>query len=210
MLIPRRQPRAQTPSGRRPGRPRANTAHSYLERYSTVEEEPSTPTTESRHVIRSHRPVSSLVEPPRDFYSADPNSQRPAYSRNSTFEGPTQLRGDQSPAGSERMSRLPSDNLTIRTTRSQLRPVSKAYDTYVDSPDDTGSYGNISPDRSYGERSASPATSHGSNMSRTASSTTLNGIGIGKKAPPPPPPRAKKPPPPPPPAKRYLVGAGDT
>lgn len=209
MLTPRRQSRAQNASGRRPGRPRANTAHSHLERYGAVQEEPSTPATESRHVIRSNRPVSTIVESStRDFYSADPGLQRPAYSRTPTFEGPTQLRGDQSPASPQRMSRLASDNLAIRRNRSQLRPVSKAFDSYVDSPEDAGSHGNTSPDRSYGERSASPATSHGSNVSRTASSTTLNSVGIGKKIPPPPPPRAKKPPPPPP-AKKYLVGAGD-
>lgn len=51
-----------------------------------------------------------------------------------------------------------------------------------------------SPDRSYGERSVSPATSHGSVASR---SNTFNAA-TGRKGPPPPPNRAKKPPPPPP------------
>ncbi|KAJ9217983.1 hypothetical protein DTO166G4_374 [Paecilomyces variotii] len=198
---PAGQGRAPNPGGRRPGRPRANTAHSYQERYEPVEEEP---------VLQTHRPSlrsmgtpssNSVMESPNDSYSTDYAYQRPVYSSTPSFEGPTQLQGDQSPA---RMSRVINDNTAIRSTRSSLRPVSKAYvDPYADSADEAGSYSTTSP------LSTSPAASHGSVMSRNPSSTTLNGAGIIKKGPPPPPPsRAKKPPPPPPPMKRNLVGAG--
>ncbi|KAL1853771.1 hypothetical protein Plec18167_005022 [Paecilomyces lecythidis] len=202
---PASQGRAPNPGGRRPGRPRANTALSYQERYEPVEEEPVA----QRPSLRTMRTASSnnITQSPNDSYSSDYAYQRPVYSNTPSFEGPTQLQGDQSPA---RMSRVINDNSAIQSTRSSLRPVSKAYvDPYADSADETGSYSNTSPDRSYGELSTSPATSHGSVMSRNPSSTTLNGAGISKKGPPPPPPsRAKKPPPPPPPMKRNLVGAG--
>ena len=67
-----------------------------------------------------------------------------------------------------------------------------------------------SPDRSYDERSASPATSFGSAPSRSASYSALDGSTNGKKQPPPPPPsRAKKPPPPPPPMKRSALSTNN-
>ncbi|KAL1968998.1 hypothetical protein VTN77DRAFT_832 [Rasamsonia byssochlamydoides] len=156
---PAAQSQAQTPNGRRAGRPRSNTAHS------------------------------------REF-SSDSSFQRPILNRAPTFEGPTQIRGDPSPATSQVSSRISSETLSIRTARTSLRPVS-----IVDTPDDSGS--------PYDERSASPATSQGSAFSRTPSSTTVNSVSVGKKAPPPPiPSRAKKPPPPIPP-KRNLVGTYD-
>lgn len=128
--------------------------------------------------------------------------------RATTFQGPTQVYRDASPP--QRVSRVPSDNLTMRTQRSQLRPLAKAStenDFFSDPSDDSTFHSNSSPDRSYKERSASPATSHGSAPpSRTASYSTLNAATNSKKqAPPPPPSRAKKPPPPPPPMKRSAL-----
>lgn len=170
------------------------------------------PSPEPRPSIKSTRGVSSynVVESPvKDYSGSDYISARPNYARSTTFEGPTQLRRDASPMSAPRMARAPSDSLTIRTTRSQLRTVSKPSqerDVFVDPSDDSAFYSNSSPDRSYGERSVSPATSNGSIPSRTASSTTLNAnVPTGRKGPPPPPPSRAKKPPPPPPAKRVVL-----
>ncbi|PGH23423.1 hypothetical protein AJ80_02533 [Polytolypa hystricis UAMH7299] len=211
---PGSQQHPQAGPSRRSGRPRSNTAHSYHERYNPVEEEPPLPSPDSRPTMKSSRASSAYqTESPSREYSPE-RFQRPTFSRTSTFEGPTQLRREQSPAGSLRLARIPSDNSTLRTTRSQLRVVSKANDPYnSDWQDDGQSYcAQNSPDRyiSGGDRSISPTTSNGSMVSRNASSTALSvgaPAGAGKKGPPPPPPsRAKKPPPPPPPAKKYISG----
>lgn len=214
---------AQQPqAGRRPTRPRSNTAHSYQERYEAVEEEPAMP--EPRPYIKSQRSVSSYAgsvsESPQDY--APSNGFRPNYGRSTTFEGPTQLRtgsrDDLSP-GRPALTRVPSDSLSIRQTRSNLRPVS-TYSPQVERGRnyENDSYG-TSPTRSSYGRSVSPAPSSYSSMpSRTASSSTLNngfgasngGGSVARKGPPPPPPsRAKKPPPPPPPAKRGVIGGGE-
>jgi len=160
---------------------------------------PSSPEPEPRPSIKSTRSVSSRFpaeSPAKDFLSAA--TSRPAISRSTTFEGPTQIRRDLSPVPNmHHPARVPSDSLTIRTQRSQLRNVNNAvpeydvFDDQIDSP-----FSNSSPDRSYGDASVSPATSHGS----------VAGARI-KGPPPPPPSRAKKPPPPPPPpaAKRSVL-----
>ncbi|KAH8702493.1 BAR domain protein [Talaromyces proteolyticus] len=190
----------QYTNGRRPGRARSNTAHSYQERYDPVQEEqppqPPRPTIRSTRSSSSNRLNETIRERP------DVGSSRPSMIRTSTFEGPTQLRREDSPANSYSPSRVQSD-LSIRTTRSSLRPVSKIHEDYHD---DFTSHGNVSP---YDDRAESPATSHSSYFSRTPSSTTMDGSTIMKKGPPPPPPsRANKPkpPPPPPPAKRNVIG----
>lgn len=207
---PASQAQSHTPGGRRPGRPRSNTAHSFHDRYEAVEEEPRPPVPELRTVMKASRAGSSnMIDPPRRDFSPEPGLQRPALSRAGTFEGPTQLRKDMSP-GPQRLTRVPSDTFAIRMNRTTLRSVSTVNaDVDVDSPDDTASYWNNSPDRSHDERSVSPSPSRGSIHSRTASSTTVNSVGFAKKGPPPPPPpsRSKKPPPPPLPTKRTLVSA---
>lgn len=194
---------------RRPTRARSNTAHSYQERYEPLQEE-LTVVTESRPTIRSNRTVSTYMadSPARDAYPASNGFARPGLSRTPTFEGPTQLRQDQSPVATQWIQRTASDNLANR--RNSVQPIGGRFpaDPYADS--EASSYGRISPDRMYGGRSASPATSYGSVPSRRPSSTALNASGMAKKAPPPPPPsRAKKPPPPPPPMKRSLVTVTD-
>ena len=178
-------------------RSRANTGHSQAD---GTNEEP-TRLAEPRPMIKNSRAASYRASEVPTAEAADTGYPRPGYMRSTTFEGPTQLRRDISPIGAPRLSRIPSDSLTIRTTRSNLRTVDSASaesNVFNDQEDSTlGS--NSSPDRPYGERSVSPATSHGS----FANTTTLS---TGKKGPPPPPPsRAKKPPPPPPPAKRSLL-----
>ncbi len=170
-----------------------------------MEDEP--PALEARPSIRSNRATSAynLPESPRkELQGYEFNSGRPTVNRSMTFEGPTQIHRDCSPVSATRMSRVPSDNFTVRTQRSQLRSITRintGNDLFSDPSDD--STFTSSPDRSYEERSqrsASPATSHGSGPSRSASYSTLNApAAVGKKqAPPPPPSRAKKPPPPPP------------
>lgn len=164
-----------------------------------------------RPSIRSTRAASSQVpleSSQKNTGGYDSGSARPNVMRATTFQGPTQVYRDASPP--QRVSRAPSDNFTMRTQRSQLRPLAKAStenDLFSDPSDDSTFHSNSSPDRSYKERSASPATSHGSAPpSRTASYSTLNAATNSKKqAPPPPPSRAKKPPPPPPPMKRSAL-----
>lgn len=186
-----------SPAPSRQSRARSNTAHSYQDRYEPAQEPPSPP----RPTIRSTRSASSYSQHD-DVPQARSESTylRPTINRTSTFEGPTQLRNDDAPAFPN-PQRAQSD-LSIRATRTNLRPVSKIYEDYHDS----SSHGNVSP---YDDRSESSNTSHNGYFSRTPSSSTLNNP-IAKKGPPPPPPsRAHKPrpPPPPPPAKRNLIGA---
>lgn len=176
-----------------------------------MEEEPL-PVVENRPAIRSTRTASSYVptveSPRKELNGNEFNSARPGVNRATTFEGPTQLYRDASPP--QRVSRVPSDNFTVRNQRAQLRPLSRISpenDLFSDPSDESTFNSNSSPDRSYKERSASPATSHGSAApSRSTSYSTLTSAPNGKKqAPPPPPSRAKKPPPPPPPMKRSAL-----
>lgn len=164
-----------------------------------------------RPAIRSTRTASSHLfseSPHRETQDFDHGFSRPSAQRTSTFEGPTQLHRDSSPIPISRASRVPSDSLTVRTQRSQLRTTGRVpggVEAFTEPSDESLLYS--SPDRSYDERSASPATSYGSAPSRTESYSTLNAATTnGKKQPPPPPPsRAKKPPPPPPPMKRSAL-----
>ena len=179
------------------------------------------PPPEIRPSIRSNRAISSnqLSESPRkELHNYDLGQPRPIYGRSTTFEGPTQLHRDASPVSSTRMSRAPSDNLTMRTHRAQLRPASRVMtgNELFEEPSDASTIqSNGSPDRYFGERSESPATSHGSVPSRTASSSTLNAMTpnaafpSSKKQPPPPPPSRAKKPPPPPPMKRSALSTSD-
>ena len=170
------------------------------------------PMPESRPTIKASRAVSSHHSPEHNY-----GHSRPGAHRATTFEGPRQLhRDDSPPVPHQRMIRVPSDNVTMKTQRDRLRPLTTRgieNGDLSDPSDDSNLF--ESPDRPWKERSASPATSHGSAVSRTASYSTLDSVtngngkvdGYGKKAPPPPPPsRAKKPPPPPPPMKRSTLG----
>jgi hypothetical protein len=159
------------------------------------------PVPEPRPTIKNSRTASYRMQEFPTAESADTFHPRSGNIRSSTFEGPTQLRRDISPVAAPRLSRIPSDSLTIRTTRSNLRTVdpATAESNIFHDQEDSTLESNSSPDRSYGERSVSPATSHGSFANQSTASAA-------KKGPPPPPPsRAKKPPPPPPPAKRSLL-----
>ncbi|KAE8331867.1 hypothetical protein BDV39DRAFT_167718 [Aspergillus sergii] len=191
---PSRQSQTQSSSGRRPGRARASTAHSYQERYEPLHEELSN-SADLRPIIRSSRSPSDVGDS-REVYAPEPVPQRPLLGRTSTFESPAQLRQEQMYSSSPRPSRAPSENfITGRNSvlaRMAADPSEEA-----------------SPDRLYQGRSDSPVSPFGG-VTRRSSSTTLNGAAVQKKAPPPPPPsRAKKPPPPPPPMKKPILSAGE-
>lgn len=172
--------------------------------------------TEGRPSIRPTRNVSSYLteSPAREVYPPSNGFPRPVLNRTSTFEGPNQLRQEQSPpVASQWIQRTTSDNLNGRVSSAQCSNGRLTVDPYADS-EEVSSYGRSSPERMWGNRSTSPATSHGSVASRRPSATGLNTTGLNttgaKKGPPPPPPsRAKKPPPPPPPMKRSVVAAPD-
>ena len=155
-----------------------------------------------RPQVRSNRIVSGSMpqSPAKEIPSYDFGPARPAVNRSVTYDMPSRAR-DSSPASSYSMHRVPSDSLSIRNQRSQLRPVSRVItDSAADYSDASTYYSNDtnSPDRLQDE---SAASSYGSMPSRSFSSGTLSIM--NKKAPPPPPPlRSKKPPPPPPPMRR--------
>jgi hypothetical protein len=161
---------------------------------------------ETRFPIQSSKTIATRYaeSPPRE------SPQRPVLSRVPTFEGPAQLRQDHSPVASQWLQqRTASENLTSfgRRGSSQVGSGRVSADPYADS-EEVSSYGRSSPDRVYsGGRSISPATSHGSVLSRQPSANNINTMGLKKGPPPPPPSRAKKPPPPPPPMKRSLLAA---
>lgn len=166
-------------------RSRASTVHSFAD--GTSEE--AARAAEPRATIKNSRVASFRTSEFPAAESGEMGNTRPNYIRSTTFEGPTQLRRDVSPVAAPRLSRIPSDSLTIRTTRSNLRTVDPAIpeSNAVNDHEDSTFESNSSPDRSYGDRSVSPATSHGSFANGTNAST------VKKNPPPPPPPsRAKK------------------
>lgn len=207
-----RQGNSSDRDGRPNPRSRSNNAHTFADRYKE-DEPPMLPP--ERPAIRSTRTASSHVlseSPHREAPDNDYGFIRPNNQRTNTFEGPTQLHRDSSPIPIGRTARVPSDSLTIRTQRSQLRPSGRmpsGNEAFTEPSDESILYS--SPDRSYDERSASPATSYGSAPSGTASYSTLNGAPTNgkKQAPPPPPSRGKKPPPPPPPMKRSALSTNN-
>ncbi|KAJ5689162.1 hypothetical protein N7462_003554 [Penicillium macrosclerotiorum] len=165
---------------RRASRARSNTAQSYQDRYEPLQEEIAS-TIESRPAIRSTRTVSMyMTDPPAHSYPASNGAPRPGINRTPTFEGPTQLRQEPVPIAAQWMQRAASENLASRQNSTHYANSRAPIDPYADS--EASSYGRSSPERSYGGRSSSPATSHGSVASRRPSCTTLNSTG-GKKAP---------------------------
>lgn len=201
-------------SGTENRRARSDTAHSYSDRYTTVEDGPAIPPPETRPSIRSNRAVSSYhhTEASNRTITGPDSAVRPFVARSTTFEGPGSLRRDASPHSVTQLSRITSDSISNPTYRMQLRTTGKCLrnESWGDPSDDSTFNSNSSPDRSYGEGSVSPATSQGSLPSRTASSTTLNaGLNNGKRVAPPPPPSRSKKPPPPPPMKRSALSTSN-
>ncbi|WYZ46827.1 hypothetical protein EsH8_IX_001052 [Colletotrichum jinshuiense] len=171
------------------GRVRSNTARSFND-YSgrsapPVEEEPEPMPV--RMPIRSNRSEAKYGA------SAD-TTPRPSISRSQTFQGP---------ASSERRSVAATPPMPsvshIGSLRGNLRPTGRPMvsDVFADRDDDqTTVSGSGSPE--WNDRSASPATSMGSSLTRSTSNLQ------SKKAPPPPPPSRAKKPAPPIPAKREV------
>ncbi|KAG9238158.1 hypothetical protein BJ875DRAFT_75977 [Amylocarpus encephaloides] len=207
-------PAGQTssPSQRRPPpRPRSNTAHSYQERYSSYDEPPPMPEPEpARPSIRSQGRVvsreksssrlNSHLNTPDEYDEYEsPAPRRANITRASTFQGPTAIYRESTPVSESRRNPVPQD---VGSLRASLRPARVTTGDLFGDPSDDSTLNSASPDRSYGARSVSPATSHGSVASRTASYTNVNHGTTGRKGPPPPPPSRSKKPPPPLPAKR--------
>jgi len=129
---------------------------------------------------------------------------KPAFSRNMTFEGPTTLRRDDSPASLSRLSRVPTET-SITSGRSQLRPV-KSRDTQSDVFGDENVDDRYDTDnRSNSPDFATPIASRSASYSRQDSATSAS----RKMAPPPPPPSRSKKPPPPPPLKRSALSTSE-
>jgi hypothetical protein len=157
------------------------------------EPEPVRPSIRSSGRVPSSTRLNTHLTAYNDYPEVD-SPQRPTYSRSSTFQGPTTIHRESTPVNGYRKASVPQDPGSLRA---QLRPSNSrvnvtSSDVFSD-PSDDSTLNSGSPDRSYGERSVSPATSQGSVGSRT-----LTNAANGRKAPPPPPSRAKKPAPPPP------------
>lgn len=185
----------------RPARSRSvTTAHGYAERFNPPEEESASEAPR----ITIPRLNSRNRSPSQDAASPGGYAARPAYSRTATFDATSRIQREESPAG--RNSRVSTEPTATMAGRGGLRPVRRA-DTFADDYEDYASTNSYRRDRS-----PSPATSQGSQLSRATSWTAAPDHAMnGKKAPPPPPPsRAKKPPPPPPPMKRSALSASET
>jgi hypothetical protein len=164
--------------------------------------EETPPLTEPEPVRQSIRSQTRLPPPrldtlqdtrARDEYSQSPS--RPFIGRSSTLQAPVPIRG--SPVAS-RQDSMPTDVSTLRNQLRQTNRITTSGPDLFSDPSDGSTPNSASPDRSYGARSVSPATSQDSSGSRTAST---------KRAPPPPPPSRTKKPPPPPPMKRATASA---
>lgn len=191
--------RGSSPRDSRRANPRSR-SNTVRDRYSTYDEAPSL--TESELVRPSIRSQTHLPPPRldtlqdsrlRDEYSQSPS--RPYIGRCSTLQAPIPVRG--SPIAS-RQDSMPADVSTLRNQLRQTNRITTSGPDLFSDPSDGSTPTSASPDRSYGTRSVSPATSQDSSSSRTANT---------KRAPPPPPPSRAKKPPPPPPMKRAAASA---
>ena len=178
----------------RPGpRSRSNTLRTYTDRSEPEEATMAEP----RPAIRSNRSTSYRQDSSAVDYG-EMYVKRPSFTRNATMDSAASSRRDISPMAPPRPARMPSDSLTLRTTRTQLRNVDQTIDEQDVFRDDSTFYTNSSPDHAYSNRSVSPATSQDSSAALPTSVSSV------KKGPPPPPP-AKKRAPPPPPMKRTVL-----
>ncbi|EOD47709.1 hypothetical protein GTA08_BOTSDO09300 [Neofusicoccum parvum] len=121
-------------NSRRHPRSRSNTAHSYNERYRSEEEEPPMPEPKLTIPKLGSRGVSPRRDRDRDRDYGGDSPKRPSISRTSTtgtFEGPSR-RGDDSPMGMPRLSRVPTDSSAITSGRNNLRPVRSRGDDAIE------------------------------------------------------------------------------
>jgi hypothetical protein len=169
--------------------------------FDPIDEEPHRPERSGIRSVTSFRSAASSAahSPTREHPPAELGA-RPGIQRSTTHNTAT---SDPGSLVAQRMVRTTSDNLSIRTQKANLRATARApgADIFDDPSDQSGnfSHGTSSPDRSFGERAASPATSV----------TSSTGSGRRKPPPPPPPSRSTKPPPPPPPMKRSGLGSSN-
>lgn len=204
------------------------------------EEQPSRPTiSSSTRSASTARSVSNSYLQPQpqhssssSYYESQNSPARPYISRSQTAQIPNR---DRTPSGQGRMAMPPverkqsfASDAAQGNLRSFLRPTTARISTQdnhqasgnvFNDPSDESNANSATSDRSpggysgysHGGRSVSPATSHGSAISRQASYNNLlqgqsgnanGGQGIQKKGPPPPPPSRSKKPGPPLPVKR--------
>ena len=186
-----------------------NTGTSLSDRFSRIaEDEGLDPPPPLRPTISSSRTASGQNSPRREFPGFDLPS-RPAVQQRSasTFEGPTSLARDHSPAGLPRLSRVPTEPTQLIGARNGLRATKR------DTNGASGVNGSVFADDA-SDYTDSPT---GSELSRTTSWSVggndgSNVTGVCKRAPPPPPPsRATKPKPapPPPPMKRSALSTSE-
>jgi hypothetical protein len=184
--------------GRKNTRSRSNTAHSFR---ALEEEEEEAPPMPERVPIKSTRAVSSsFPNSPKKELPGYEWGARPSMSRTATYDSPSAMgrtsTWDNPPEQPPRMSRVPSDTLSIRNQKAALRGVAPPPPMFHSNGDagydiGAGHYG------SNLERSVSPA------VSVSSSASSIN----SRKAPPPPPPSRNKKPPPPPPMKRSALSS---
>ena len=144
---------------RRPApRSRANTAHDYAERYSAYDDPPM-PELPARPSIRSQGRVPSTSKLETQMNSPDEYSEydyptprsprRPTTARSATFQGPTSIYRELTPAADSRKHQVPHD---VGNLRASLRPsnrVNTGGDLFGD-PSDDSTMNSASPYRSYG------------------------------------------------------------
>lgn len=171
-------------------------AHTYSERIAAHEEVSQTLEPEPRKSIRSQTRLSSAARTGNTRANSHDD-----YSEDDT--NPTTRRVNTTPSHRNPRESTPNkfcQNSEVAALRAGLRPTnhgnSERQDVFGD-PSDESTMNSTSPERSRGERSVSPATSHDSSASRTRRARPCS-TPNGRKGPPPPPPnRSKKPPPPP-------------
>ena len=179
----------QASAPRRGPRSRTNTINSF--RHIEEEDDAFLPVMPVRPRVASA--AASVQSSPMREKAGFDFPVKPVFSRNMTFEGPTTLRRDESPASITRLSRVPTET-SIASGRSQLRPF-KSRDTQSDVFGDENVDDRFdTDDRSDSPDFATPLTSRTASYSRQDSAMSAS----RKMAPPPPPSRSKKPPPPPP------------
>jgi hypothetical protein len=194
---------------RRPNpRSRSNTAHSYSEKYAAYDEapepEPVRPSIRSQGRVASSSRIDTRGSAYDDYREVE-SPPRPNFHRSSTFQGPTAIYRETTPLSGYRKSSIPSDPGMLRVQSRPSNRINTSHPDVFGDPSDDSTINSNSPDHSYRDRSISPATSHGSAVSRTYSNAPSSSS--GRKGPPPPPPSRAKKPPPPPPMKRAEISA---
>lgn len=169
-----------------------------------IQDSPTTSEFDTRPTIRSNTRLNSSHQVITRSNAFDDNSDdetRPQYRRSNTPAHVSKTRESTPTAGIHHTSDVAALRAGLRRTNIDKQ------DLFGD-PSDDSTVNSTSPDMSYGDRSASPATSHDSEACRNTRSGTLGSISNGRKGPPPPPPNRSKKPPPPPTKRLNMITAG--